>query len=177
MKPRYSSGRVQLAADWPTGSFLVPSGTILHFSDWKWNGHELGWPPPPTCLALDEASYKELLKHYPPHMLSFRPETQKFGGEERQPREASKMSMEQSIERAVELSKSLPQMADQLIAALQSMLAERDAIEEDLNKKREQHQKVEANLDAARRELADIEGERKRIHGMFTRLLEKSDAA
>ena len=169
MKPRYSSGRVQLAADWPTGSFLVPSGTILHFSDWKWNGHELGWPPPPTCLALDEASYKELQKYYPPHMLSFRPETQKFGGEERQPREASKMSMEQSIEHVTALSKTLPQMTDQLIGALQAMLEEREAIEDDLNKRREEHQKVEANLDAARRELADVQAERNRIIDMFTR--------
>jgi hypothetical protein len=57
------------------------------------------------------------------------------------------------------------------------MKDERDAIEEELNKKREEYQQMEARLLAARRELADIEAERNRITGMFRKVLEKSDAA
>jgi hypothetical protein len=104
--PRFSSGRIKLSADWPASGVLVPSGTDLSFSDWRWNGLALPWPPPPACQALNQASYDELLKHYPAHMLSFRPqETQKFADEK--PRREASMSMEQSIETAVALTKSL----------------------------------------------------------------------
>jgi hypothetical protein len=109
-------------------------------------------------------------------MLSYQPQkTQKFAGEERKRREAS-MSMEQSIENATALTKSLPQMAYKLVATLLAMKDERDAIEEELNKKREEHQKVEASVAAARAELRDIQAERDRIFAMF-RVEEKSNAA
>jgi hypothetical protein len=175
-KPRFPSGRIQLTGDWPVqgGAVVIPTGTFLSFKDWRWNGQELPWPPPVTCVALDQQSYQELLKHYEPHKVSCRP--QEKSGDERQTRkpEAS-MSIEQIIETATALKQSLPQMADQLISALTSMKDERDAIEEDLEKRREEHQKVEASVAVARAQLADIEAERNRIHAMFR--VEKSDAA
>jgi hypothetical protein len=179
--PRFSSGRIQLTGDWPVqgGAVLIPAGTFLSFSHWQWRGQELPWPPPVSCVALDQASHDELLKHYEPHRVSYQPqEIGKFGGERKPSKEASmsNIGIEQMIEHATALSKTLPQMADQLIAALTAMKDERDAIEEDLNERREEHRQVEASIAVARRELADIEAERKRIHAMFARA-EKSDAA
>jgi hypothetical protein len=112
-------------------------------------------------------------------LVSYSPrEAHKFAVEERKPSGMSKsnMSMEQMIENATALSKSLPQMADQLVTTLTAVKDERDAIEEDLNKKREEYQEMEASLAAARRQLSDIQAERDRILGLFKRM-EKQDAA
>jgi hypothetical protein len=172
MNPR--TGKIQLTGPWPVqgGAVVVPTGTFLSFKEWRFNGMALPWPPPVTCQAQDQESYNELLKHYEPHRVANPPQqTPKFGGEERQ-RAASRMSnisIEQAIENATTFSKAFPQMADQLVGALTEMKEERDAIEVDLEKKREEHRQVEESIAAARRELADVQAQRNKILDMFTR--------
>src|SRR5690242_4594671 len=107
-------------------------------------------------------------------------------------------NIEQMIENASALSKSLKQAADDFVAALTSMRNQAVSIEADLHERkigisneidrlsvglegrRQEHRQVEQSIAGLRAQLAslqaDFQADRNKIKAMFSSVLEKRDA-